>query len=126
MGQARRPSEEEGDDQEERDKEGRTMIYKRGTGKKKLYWMDATVNGIRYRKPLRTKDWQKAKEKERELIQQAIAGLLSTNAVQFARLGFSGAADKFVEDRKAELAESSYRKERQLFAQPKKYFGSIA
>lgn len=42
------------------------MIYKR----EKWYWMDATVNGCRYREPLETRDWREAQRLERERIQQ--------------------------------------------------------
>ena len=41
-------------------------LYKRA----KRYWMDATVNGVRYREPLETSDWRKAQQKERERIAQ--------------------------------------------------------
>ena len=34
-------------------------VFKRG----KRYWMDATVNGRRYREALRTKDWREAKKR---------------------------------------------------------------
>ncbi len=40
------------------------MIYKRG----KWYHMDDTVNGVRYRLPLRTKNWQEALRLEKEKI----------------------------------------------------------
>ena len=34
--------------------------FKRG----KWYWMDDVVNGVRYRLPLKTKNWQGFKERE--------------------------------------------------------------
>jgi integrase len=39
-------------------------LYKR----KKWYWTDVTVNGIRYREPLETQDWRKAQSLERERV----------------------------------------------------------
>ena len=39
------------------------MIYKRG----KWYHMDDTVNGVRYREPLKTTNWQEALRLEKEL-----------------------------------------------------------
>jgi integrase len=41
-------------------------LYKR----KKLYWTDVTVNGIRYREPLETRDWREAQTLERERVTQ--------------------------------------------------------
>jgi integrase len=39
-------------------------LYKR----KKWYWTDVTVNGIRYREPLETRDWREAQKLERERL----------------------------------------------------------
>ena len=39
-------------------------LYKR----KKWYWTDVTVNGIRYREPLETRDWREAQRLERERV----------------------------------------------------------
>src|SRR5437016_13195371 len=44
------------------------MIYKRGKGKKKWYWMDNTVNEVRYQEPLKTRNWQEALQKERDRL----------------------------------------------------------
>ena len=38
--------------------------YKRG----KHYWMDVTVNGVRYRESLETSDWREAQRFERARI----------------------------------------------------------
>ena len=59
------------------------------------------------------------------MIRQATSGLLAAKTADFARLGFSEAADRYLEDRRAELAEASYKKERQLLVQPKLHFRSI-
>ena len=48
------------------------MIYKRGSN----YWTDFAVDGVRYRKPLKTKNWQEAKGKERDEIELARSGRL--------------------------------------------------
>ena len=48
-----------------------------------------------------------------------------TKTSDFARLPFSDAADKYLEERKGELAEGSYKKERQLLVQPKSSFKTI-
>jgi integrase len=97
-------------------------IFKR----RQNYWADFTVNGIRYRKSLKTTDWRKALSEEKRLIKRAESGELSERSDSFLRLGFKKAADVYLEDRKAELAESSYKKERQLLVQPTKYIGSLS
>ena len=97
------------------------MILKRN----KTYWADFTVDGIRYRKSLKTSDWRKAQSKEKQLIKQAGSGRLSQRSDPFPRLGFTKAADVYLNDRRPELAESSYKKEKQLLVQPKRYFLSL-
>ncbi len=46
------------------------MIYKRG----KWYHMDDTVNGVRYREPLKTTNWQEALRLEKERLAEIAAG----------------------------------------------------
>jgi integrase len=64
------------------------------------YWADFTVNGTRYRVPLETKDAREAKGREKDKIADARDGKLASSAVNFARLGFEAALDKYL----AELA----------------------
>ncbi|MCZ6752857.1 MAG: tyrosine-type recombinase/integrase, partial [Acidobacteria bacterium] len=52
------------------------VIYKR----RKWYWADFSVDGTRYRKPLKTRNWQKALEEERKKIEAARKGQLETQA----------------------------------------------
>ena len=98
-------------------------LYKRDNG---IYWADFTVNGIRYRKTTKTTDMRKAKGEEKRLIEQAVSGRLSERSDPFPRLGFKEAADVYLKGRKPEVAESSYKKERQLLVQPKIYFKSLS
>lgn len=98
-------------------------VYKRSNG---IYWADFTVNGIRYRKTTKRTDWRKAQAEEKQLIKQAASGRLSERSDPFPRLGFKEASDVYLKDRKPELAESSYKKERQLLVQPKRYFRSLS
>ncbi len=51
-------------------------LYKRG----KWYWADFTVDGIRYRKSLETRNWQEALKRQRELIEAAAKGQLETQS----------------------------------------------
>jgi integrase len=95
-------------------------LFKRG----KWWWTDFSVNGARYRQPLRTKDWREALQHEKELIADASTGKLAPTSQQFARLAFSEAADRYLEGRRMELSERSLKKERQLLAEPCRFFAS--
>src|SRR5713226_447687 len=95
-------------------------IFRRG----KWWWTDFSVNGARYRQPLRTKDWREALNREKELIADASTGKLAPTSQQFARLAFSEAADRYLESRRLELSERSLKKERQLLAEPCRVFAS--
>jgi hypothetical protein len=97
------------------------MIYKRNN----IWWMDVTIDGVRYRQSLETTDKRKAAKEEKRRIQQSASGLLAVKTTDLAKLGFKEAVDEFLKDRKTEIADSSYRKERQLFAKPKEFFGSM-
>src|SRR5258708_4067251 len=89
-------------------------LFKRG----KWWWTDFSVNGARYRQPLRTKDWRAALQREKELIADASTGKLVPTSQQFSRLAFSEAADRYLEGRRLELSVRSLKKEQQLLAEP--------
>src|SRR6266478_4152426 len=95
-------------------------LYKRG----KTWHTDFTVNGERFRQSLETSDWREAQSKEKELIAEASEGKITPSRHDFARLGFSEAADRYLESRKLELSASSLKKERQLLVQPRQFYGS--
>ena len=52
------------------------MIYKRN----KTYHVDVTVNGIRYRESLETRNWQEAQHKQKELIGRILEGKAASPA----------------------------------------------
>jgi hypothetical protein len=62
-------------------------LFNRG----KWWWTDFSVNGVRYRQPIRdehgqrTKDWREALSREKELVAEAQAGKLAASSQQFAR-----------------------------------------
>ena len=56
------------------------MIYKRGD----WYWTDFTENGRRYRRPLKTTNWQEARTEERKVIEKARTGKLCWRASENA------------------------------------------
>jgi integrase len=92
----------------------------------KWWWADFSVNGQRYRQPLRTTDWREAQSREKELVTQASTGKLAPSSQQFARLAFAEAADRYVTDRQAHLAPRSIVTERERLKPLKAFFGSTA
>ncbi len=96
-------------------------LFKRG----KIWWTHFFVNGARYRQSLRTTDWREALQREKELIAQASAGKLAPSSQQFARLAFSEAADRYLDERTAHLAPSSLVHERERLKPLRAYFGAM-
>lgn len=80
------------------------------------------VDGQRFRQSLKTSDWRKAQQEEKKLISRAEAGKLSASSQRFARLPFSEAAKRFLEDRTTRLAPSSVRREKAGLTGFKKFF----
>jgi integrase len=105
-------------------------LWKRG----KWYWADFSVNGLRYRVPLRDSRGRKipadelhgemaARAEEREIL-KAERGHLAPQKERFGRLPFTQAADDYLASRKLELAASSMVKETDLSTPLKEFFGS--
>ena len=95
-------------------------LWKRGV----WYWADFSVNGTRYRVPLHTKDRREAQRLEKEKIAEAQGGKLTPSSLNFARLGFSEAADRYLEERRHGLARGSVRTEQERSRPLKLYFGA--
>ncbi len=96
------------------------MIYKRG----KLYYMDVTINGVRYREALDTSDRRVAPSLEKKRVAEIQAGKgASKSSRDFARKPFIVAADQFLEDRKPHVADRTYVLERNLLSPLRKFFG---
>src|SRR5262245_54554178 len=81
------------------------------------------VDGQRYRQSLETSDWREAQSKEKDLIAQAKAGKLVPWSQQFAKLSFSEAAERYLADRIAHLAQRSIRTERERLKPMCSFFG---
>ena len=92
----------------------------------KTWWTDFSVNGVRYRQSLDTTDWRQAQADEKNLIADATRGKLAPASKKFARLAFGEAADRYLDNRHLELSDRSYKKERQLLVEPRRFFGSVA
>jgi integrase len=96
------------------------MIYKR----RKYYYMDVTVNGVRYREALNTTDRRAAPSLEKKRVAEIQAGKgASKSSRDFARTPFLAAADEFLEDRKPHVADRTYVLERNLLFPLRKFFG---
>ena len=96
------------------------MIYKRG----QLYWMDSMINGVRYRLPLKTKNWQEALRREKE-EEAAIANGKSGHHRVTARQTFDTAIAGYVDNRKLHSAEKTYVTDTQRSRPLLNFFGGI-
>jgi integrase len=96
------------------------MIYKRG----KWYWMDIMVNEVRYREPLKTKNWQEAKSKEKDRLLEVAQGKTGMRGPT-AKQTFEAAADGYIEDRGLRSAEKSCRTDKERSQPLRKSFGNL-
>jgi integrase len=103
-------------------------LWQRG----RWFWADFSVNGLRYRVPLRDSRGRKipaddahremAARSEERAMEKAERGQLAPQRERSARLPFTQAADDYLASRKLELAASSMVKEKDLAARLKEYF----
>ena len=82
------------------------------------------MNGVRYRVSLDTTDWREARSREKEKIAEAHAGKLASSGQQYARLGFTEAANRYIADQIAHLAPRSIRTERERLKPMRTFFGA--
>ena len=104
-------------------------LWQRG----RWFWADFSVNGLRYRVPLRDSRGRKipaddahremAARSEERVIEKAERGQLAPQKERSARLPFTQAADDYLASRKLELAASSMVKETDLSTPLKEFFG---
>ena len=92
-------------------------LWKRGH----QYWTDFTVAGQRYRKRLGTTNLQRAKKRERELIENAGRGLLTANEQGPKRL--SEAVDAYLASKRMRCAPRTIELEEERLSLVKKHFG---
>jgi len=105
-------------------------LWQRG----KWFWADFSVNGLRYRVPLRDSRGRKipADDAHRDMaagaegraIEKAERGQLVPQKERSARLPFAQAADDYLASRRLELAASSLVKETDLSIPLKDFFGT--
>jgi integrase len=77
------------------------------------YWADFTIDGVRYRVPLHTKDEREAKRKEKDSIAEAKTGKLTQSGRAFAHLAFSAAIERYTASRRPRLARRTIQTERE-------------
>jgi len=97
------------------------MIYKRG----KWFWMDDVVNGVRYREPLKTKNWQEAKKREKEELSAIAEGKSSAVGGSASSVTFNVAADAYIEYRKLRSAEKTFVTDRERSKPLRVHFGDL-
>jgi integrase len=92
-------------------------LWKRG----RQYWTDFTVAGQRYRKRLGTTNLQRAKKRERELIENAGGGLLTANEQGPKRL--SEAIETYLAAKRMRCSPRTIELEEERLSLVKKHFG---
>jgi integrase len=83
------------------------------------------IDGQRFRQSLETSDWREAQAKEKALISAAQTGKLSATKNAVAKLSFSDAAVRFLEDRLSHLAPRSIQTERERAKAINRYLGNV-
>jgi integrase len=86
--------------------------------------MDNTVNGIRYREPLKTQNWQEAVQKERDRLLEIAQGKAGARGPA-AKQTFNCAADAYIEDRQLHSAEKTCRTDRERSQALRNAFGDL-
>src|SRR4051812_37122202 len=94
-------------------------LWKRG----RQYWTDFTVAGQRYRKRLGTTNLQKAKKRERDLIDNAGRGLLATNEQGPKRL--SEAIDSYLAAKRMRCSPRTIELEEERLSLVKSHCGAV-
>src|SRR5258705_13385327 len=94
-------------------------LWKRG----RQYWTDFTVAGQRYRKRLGTTNLQRAKKRERELIENADRGLLSANEQGPKRL--SEAIEAYLAAKRMRCSPRTIELEEERLSLVKRHFGDV-
>ena len=77
-------------------------LWKRG----KQYWIDAVVNGVRYREPLGTTDWREATQAERRRLEELgkISPDLTNRRQSYGALDVKSAIDNYAVERRSQVS----------------------
>jgi integrase len=96
------------------------MIYKRD----KLWHIDVTIQGVRYREALDTTDRREALRLEKKRVAEILAGkAASKRGREFGRMPFSEATKLFLEDRKGHVADRTIQFEKERLKPLSAFFG---
>jgi hypothetical protein len=96
------------------------VIFKRN----RRYWTDLTIDGERYREPLRTENAKEAKGKERAPIIEISQGRAGVRGAA-AQKSFDAAIVAYIEERTPHSAEKSCRTDRERSHPLRKVFGTM-
>jgi integrase len=89
------------------------------------YHLDATIDGVRYREPLNTKDWRDAGTLAKDRIAQIKGGKVASPAGRaFSRLPFQEAAKLYLAERKGKVADRTAQFETERLHPLKRHFGA--
>ncbi len=94
-------------------------LWKRG----RQYWADFTVDGRRYRKRLDTTTLQVARQKERQLIEDAGHGAVATH--EQAPKRFFAAVDAYIDGKRLHCSPRTIEFEEERLISLKRYFGDL-
>jgi integrase len=89
------------------------------------FWMDDMVNGVRYRLPLKTTNWQEAKRLEKEKLTAIAEGKLGSQG-KVARQTFNAAVAAYLEERRLFKSRKTYITECERSKPLKDFFGATA
>ncbi|MCC6269637.1 MAG: site-specific integrase, partial [Dehalococcoidia bacterium] len=87
------------------------------------YWSTFTVDGVRYRKPLGTRDRRRALELERDLIEEARKG--SLKAKHAGPRGLYGAIEAYLADKAIRVRVRTIELERERLSIVRQHFGDV-
>src|SRR4030095_10646179 len=90
--------------------------------RKKWYWLYHAEDGIRYRLPLKTTNWQEAKRLEKEKLSEIAEGKAGTQG-PIARQSFNSAMDAYWEERRLHKSASTYTTDRFRAKPLRAFFG---
>ena len=94
-------------------------IYKRG----RVYWLDATVHGERFRVSLGTGNWNEAQTAAKRVIAEAEAGRIASQSSPFAKQPFMAACDAYLAERAIRVSARTIRTEREHWKHLRTFFG---
>jgi len=86
------------------------------------FWADFSIDGTRYRKPLKTRNWQEAKKSERQIVEAARSGHLETKD---GPKRLVGAVEAYLAHKAVTCSQRTVELEGERLSLVKKHFGDV-